>query len=76
MTNLPSAGRWLTSHLSSTWRWAERIERIERIFFQLKIPGTQKKRDILNWKAGKRDCAKKACVYARNCKSGNVDTYS
>ncbi len=25
---LPSTGSWLPSHLSSTWSWAERIERI------------------------------------------------
>ena len=39
---LPSTGSWFPSSLSSTWRWAERIE---RIFSDLK---SAKKRDILS----------------------------
>ena len=65
---LPSTGSWLPSRLSSTWRWAERIDRAH--FFQLEI---RKKAGHFKWKAGKRDGAKKKREFTPE--SGNVDTY-
>ena len=56
---LPSTRSWLPSGLSSTWR-CKRAHRVH--FFQLEI---RKKAGHFKWKAGKRDGAKKAWVYAR-----------
>ena len=56
---LPSTWSWLPSRLSPTWR---RKERIECIFSNSKYA---KKAGHFKWKAGKRDGAKKAWVYAR-----------
>ena len=42
---LPSTGRWLPSHLSSTWSWAERIERV------FPTRNTHKKAGHFKWKA-------------------------
>ena len=56
---LPSTGSWLPSRLSSTWRWKERTE---GIFSNSKYAN---KAGHFKWKAGKRDGAKKAWVYAR-----------
>ena len=52
--------------LSSTWRWKERIE---CIFFNSKYA---KKEGHFEWKAGKRDGAKKAWVYARKRYCGHL----
>ena len=60
----PSTGSWFPSRLSSTWRWAERIE---RIFSDSK---SAKKSDILS---EKRDGTKKTREFTP--KGGNADTY-
>ena len=64
---LPSTGSWLPSRLSSTWRWKERIE---CIFSNSKYA---KKAGHFEWKAGKRDGAKKREFTPER---GTVDTYA
>ena len=60
---LPSTASWLPSHVSSTWRWAERI---------FPTRNTQKKQDILSKKRESGMALKKREFTP---KSRNVDTY-